>query len=556
MAIIDGRKVERGTRLECDVCIVGAGAAGITLALELAQSALSVILLESGGHAPDAATQDLYDGDVADPSVHSLPRHYRRRQFGGTTTIWGGGCVPYDPIDFEDRDYVPFSGWPFGREEMDRWYPRANRLLEAGDFRYHVADALPGQPRELVPGFRSERVLDTLVERNSPPTDFARRYGPLLRDLPRVRVLLHSNCTHIAALPEGHSIDHLKVATLDGNEFTVAARRFVLATGGLEVPRLLLASRDVHPDGIGNDRDLVGRFYMRHLSGSVGRLHLPVRASSLRYGIHTSPDGIYCRRLFSISPDEQRRARIGNIIMRLWSPMADPTHRSGGLSTLYLLGKLLPYERKKWSRGVPEPAGLVAKHIRNVATDPAGAAAFASRVVRRAFTGRNYPTMMTGPRADWYSLNFVSEQEPNPQSRVRLGDRRDALGMPRLHIDWRYTAGDVRTVTHAYRVVADEFARTGAGRFEHADEEVEQTIRFNGAYDAHHIGTTRISDTPSTGVVDRHCRVHGVENLFVCSASVFPTGSHALPTLTIVAMAVRLAAHIRAAATRPVAVTA
>lgn len=550
MSITDGRRIDHGSRLECDVCIVGAGAAGITLALELAKSSLSVILLESGGHKPDAATQDLYDGDVADPRVHSPPRHYRRRQFGGTTTIWGGGCIPYDPLDFERRDHVPHSGWPFGRDELDRWYPRANRLLEAGDFAYHAADALPGEPRTMIPGFTSARVRDDLLERNSPPTDFARRYGALLRNAPRVRVLLHSNCTHLGANADGRAVDHVDVATLSGNRFTVAARRFVLATGGLEVPRLLLASRDVHPEGIGNGADLVGRYYMRHLSGPVGRLELPTSTGRLRYGIRTSPDGVHCRRLLALTPDEQRRQGVANLILRLWSHVPDPSHRSGGLSTLYLLSRLLPYEHKKWTRGVPEER-LVARHLRNVAADPLGALAFARRVVfGRMLTRRNHPTMMTEPGAGWYALNFVSEQVPNDASRVRLTDRRDALGMPRIHVDWRYTDLDVETVKRSCRVVAEEFARSGAGRFTFSDEEVDETIRWNGAYDAHHIGTTRMSDSPSRGVVDRDCRVHGVDNLFICSASVFPTGSHALPTLTIVALAVRLAAYLEAADAR------
>src|SRR5690606_436809 len=149
----DGRTVESGTNLSCDVCIVGTGAAGVTLALELAKSSLSVIVLESGDRKRDPATQDLYDGEVANPDLHSAPRYYRMRQFGGSTTKWGGGCVPFDPIDFEKRDYVPESGWPFGREELDRHYPRANELLEAGDFKYNAAESLPGQPFHMIPGF-------------------------------------------------------------------------------------------------------------------------------------------------------------------------------------------------------------------------------------------------------------------------------------------------------------------------------------------------------------------------------------------------------------------
>jgi choline dehydrogenase-like flavoprotein len=553
MPIVDARQIENGAELRCDLCIIGAGAAGIALALELMQTQLSVIVLESGGRKPDPQTQELYDGEVADASSHSPPLYYRKRQFGGTTTVWGGACVPFDPIDFEVRDYIPHSGWPFGREELDRYYPKACDLLEAGDSCFRAPEALVGQPRDMIRQFVSDRIPTENLERNSRPTDFGKRYEPELRGAPRVRVLLGANCTHLAASPEGQTIDRVDVATLAGNQFTISARYFVLAAGGLEVPRLLLASRDVRRQGIGNDRNVVGRFYMCHLASTVGRLQLHGSSSEIINKYERSPDGIYCRRRFWIAPELQRELRIGNIILRLASPpIGDPSHRLGALSALFLAHGLLPYERKKWSRGASGSPALLARHVWNIIADSFGTSAFAAHVFfERVVARRKYPAVTVTPRTNCYSLYFLAEQVPTWESRIRLSERRDRFGMPRIHVDFRYTDFDVRTVKCAYRALADDMARTGAGRLDFSNEELEQTILRDGAFDGHHIGTTRISDNPLTGVVDKDCRVHGLGNLFIAGSSVFPTSSHANPTLTIVALAVRLASHLRALASRP-----
>jgi choline dehydrogenase-like flavoprotein len=269
-----------------------------------------------------------------------------------------------------------------------------------------------------------------------------------------------------------------------------------------------------------------------------------------------SPDGVYCRRLFSISPDVQRQERIGNIILRLWhAPIADPVHRSGALSAVFLIHHLFSYERKKWLRGEAPERSFYGQHVRNILTDLVGTTRFSAHMIARyALAKRKYPALTPRLRTNTYALNFISEQEPNPDSQVRLSERRDHFGMPRIHIDWRYTDTDVRTIKTAYRVFAEEIARSGVGHVDFSDDEVDLTLQRNGATDGHQIGTTRMSDDPALGVVDSNCRVHGLGNLFVASSSVFPTSSHALPTLSIVAMAVRLAAHIRNVSERPVTV--
>jgi choline dehydrogenase-like flavoprotein len=214
--IDDAKLIEDGTSVHADICIIGGGAAGISLALQFLWQDRSVLVVESGAVASDEATQSLYEGDVADDALHSPLHTYRQRRFGGSTTIWGGRCTPLDPIDFEKRPYMPASGWPFGYETLLPYYPRANELCEAGEFAYSAASAFPRGMRPIIEGFTSDRITTDTLERFSCPTDFARRYGHRLGASRNVRVLLNANCTEIRLSPDGGRVESIVVRTLTG----------------------------------------------------------------------------------------------------------------------------------------------------------------------------------------------------------------------------------------------------------------------------------------------------------------------------------------------------
>ncbi len=549
--IADINQIESGTQLEADICIVGAGAAGISLALQFLTDRRRVLLLEGGSTGADSATQSLYAGEVVDERLHAPPDRYRQRRLGGSTTIWGGRCMPLDPIDFEPRAYIRDSGWPFGRETLDPYYPRANALCEAGPFAYTAEAAFPGGMREMIEGFRSERVTTNTLERFSRPTDFGRVYRSELGAASNLRVLLNANVTRLHASTDGSRIDHLEIRTLAGKRFTAKAAQFVLATGGIEVPRLLLASNDVHAAGIGNGADLVGRTYMCHVAGTMGTLTIDRPPSSVWHGYEVSADGIYCRRRLAVTPDVQRTLGIGNIVARLHHPrITDPTHGSGALSALYMLLPLISYEySKRFKDEDPGSAGLWLRHAANLVTDAFGTTAFLFQMLtKRVLASRKFPSVIIRPKSNRFSLEFHAEQEPNPESRITLAEGTDRLGMRQVRVDWRYTPGDIRTVSVAYQVLAEEFARSGVGRLDYDPARVEEIAMRDGAYGGHHLGTARMGATPSTGVVDADCRVHGIGNLYVASGAVFPTSSQANPTLTIVALALRLADHLKAKA--------
>ena len=547
--ILDAHALADGTQLTCDVCIVGGGAAGISVALGLMGGGLDVLLVESGGLAADAATQALYEGEVVDSRLHSETHRYRQRMFGGSSTIWGGRCVPYDPIDFERRDWIPHSDWPIGYADVLPFYPKANELCEAGEFEYR-ASKVQGCRDAMIEGFASPRVLTESLERFSCPTDFGRRYHARLSNAQDVRVLLHANAVQLATSDDGRRVERVALRTLAGASLEVRAGTVVLATGGLEVPRLLLASRSAaHPNGLGNRHDVVGRYYQCHLSGTIGSVVFDRAPDAIWHGYDVSWDGVYCRRRLTLTEDAQREARAANFAGRLHFPrVGDPRHGIGILSLVYLGRGLISYEYgKRLQDQEGRSLGSLLRHAWNIVRDPVYTVQFLWHWLRdRKLAARKFPSVILRHRAARYSLEFHAEQIPNPESRVTLAATgTDALGVPRIRVDWRYVPEDVTSLVHALDVVKTEIAATGFGRFEYDPATVEAEIVRYGAYGGHHIGTARMGRDPATSVVDADCRVHGVENLHVAGSAVFPTSSQANPTLTIVALALRLARHLR-----------
>jgi choline dehydrogenase-like flavoprotein len=546
--LLESKDLADGHEFRADVAIVGAGAAGIAMALELMESKLSILLLESGGAKEEAATQDLYAGSVADARLHSQPVRYRQRRLGGSTTIWGGRCMPFDPIDFEVQEGVPGSGWPISRADLDPFYPKANALCEAGEFAYTTEEAFGSKELPIVKGFASPDFTSNRLERFSCPTDFAARYQHKLRAAANVQVLLHANLTQVVLDESGTRVIRLNLKTLDGKKLTARAQRYVLATGGIETARLLLANRDRQPQGLGNDHDVVGRYYMCHVAGVIGAIQFTRPTEDVFRGYRISPDGIYCRQRFAITESAQRREKIGNFVARLHHPrITDPRHRSAVLSLLYLAKPLIPFEYQQRLHGTDASSmGEWMRHVANVAGGPFEAAGFALHMLRdRKLATRKFPSIIINSKANLYSIDFHAEQYPNPSSRVLLTESLDALGMPRIQIDWRYLPQDVYTVSRSLELLGRDFEQSGIGKLNYDPELVETEITRYGAYGGHHIGTARMGKDPRSSVVDASCRVHSLQNLFVAGSAVFTTSSQANPTLTIVALALRLAAHLR-----------
>lgn len=532
--------------IDSDICIVGAGAAGVAIALSLSGRGLKIVLLESGFEKFDQKTQDIYSGQVADEKLHSPPDKYRQRRLGGSTAIWGGRCMPFDPIDFEARDYLPGSGWPITYDDLHPYFKVANQFLEAGEYAYDADQVFDPVKQAMFKGFKSEVLLTNNMERFSCPTNVGSRYHRRLALAEDIQVLLGANCTGIRLNKDAAHVTHLDVASLKGNQYRISAKHIVIATGGIEAARLLLASNDVCKKGIGNDHDIVGRYYQCHIAGNLGKLTIDGPTTNVRHGYEISNEGVYCRRRMSLTADTQRRIKVGNMVARLHFPkIVDPAHRIGVLSGLFLAKNFISYEYGKRLKDGDAGWNVYLKHLMNIILDPIDTFMFLYNwVTKRTLAKRKFPSVILNNKSNQFTLEIHSEQYPNPQSRITLLDEKDALGMPKVKIDWRYMPEDIDSVKRSLDIFVEEFKNSGIGSFEYNPAQLEEDLTRFGAYGGHHIGTTRMGSNPENSVVDANCKVHHVDNLFIASSSVFPTSSQANPTLTITAISLRLADHI------------
>ncbi len=532
--LIDMRDVANGRSLVTTVCIIGAGVAGITLARELEKQGIDTCVLESGGLTADDATRDLARGEAVGFD-YRFADGCRGRFFGGSSNCWGGWCRPLDAWDFEPRDWIPLSGWPFGLEELDPWYRKAHEVLKLGPVNFEPLfweQAIDRKDVRRLPLCTGD-VRDT-ISQFSPPVRFGREYRHELARARFVRVFLHANVTQIMPDPLCTRIEQLRVRTLTGRQATVSARLFVLATGGIENARLLLASNEIAAEGLGNANGLVGRYFMDHprmLKGSI-RFE-PDWSRNKLYDIKynymnraVSAHGVKIAAQLALTRKAQERERLLNARLCFCSEF--PGEGSAGAQALFRLKQSL---LKK-----DQPGWRLSDDLATMARDPLNTFTY-------GFTRFFHPRAMIKK----VSFQVIIEPAPDANSRVTLStDKRDVLGMPRVRVDWRlndlvkYTADRTLSLIAAELHVA-KLARVDVGPsvLSHGWPD---TMEKEGTW--HHMGTTRMHEHPRYGVVDRHGKVHGLANLYIAGSSVFPTAGANFPTITITALSLRLASHL------------
>lgn len=553
--LIDARSLPTGQTVISDLCIIGGGPAGLILANELAATGLKITLVETGGEKTDANADSLSSGRATSEKYAPL-NMYRRRVLGGASTIWGGRIIPYDPIDFEVRDYVPNSGWPISYDAILPYYRLAAPYFEVGEPTFDAREALAAfEP--FIAGFDDPDVLSTAIERFSPPTNLWRTNRAHLVAAPNVTILGNATCVKLALAGDPSEITSAECVTLANTRLDVKAKRFVLACGGIETVRLLGNSNDVHPNGLGNANDCVGRYFMSHIEGSIGRVHLKDPKTPVKWDFERTPEGIYTVRRFTLSPAVQRRERIENFMIRLHHDQAaDPRHGSAVLSLMFLAKNfILPEYRRKISMveratqaSMPKGTAFWAGHLGNIAWGASGLAVFVTDwIYRRNIQYRRVPYVTLPSARGVYPIDFNSEQIPNPESRIRLGSETDRFGLREAVVDWHMMDEDVFSIGRAFSVMKAAFAQSKLADFVYPEDSILDRIRAESVpIGGHHIGVTRMSADPRKGVVDSNLKVHDLANLYVLGSSVFPTSSHANPTFTIGAMAVRLANHLKA----------
>jgi choline dehydrogenase-like flavoprotein len=509
--LVDANSLPERSVVEADVCIVGAGPAGLTLARELSGERFRVCVVESGGTGFEPETQELARLASADSDLSPAYQN-RRRQLGGNAHLWRLGrrparslirYLPLDEIDFVHRPWVPHSGWPFGRAELDPYYARAHRLLGIGPFDYSLAEgARAGAPALPLDPERAR----TSVEWFGTSEPFLGGCLGELRRSANVTLLSHASAGALEERPSGERIERLSIDCLDGKRLSLAASVFVLAAGGIENPRLLLLSDSRRTQGIGNAHGLVGRHFMDHLlvKGVLVPTDRRLFDSCALYDVRTVADGRVMGCKLNLTAAVVERERLLNGALKLEAQAA------------------------------PRP-------LLN----------FADTYVRLMLRNRQLRPPLNGwsalggkaRRFGEFSVYLQIELAPDPANRVMLAAERDRFGRPRAAVRWKWDALTRRSVLRTGQLLDETFAQAGLGRLVLPQADPPPLPHREGFN--HHMGTTRMHVDPRQGVVDRDCRVHGVTNLFVAGSSVFPTGGYANPTLTIVALAIRLADHLR-----------
>ncbi|SEJ96681.1 FAD-dependent oxidoreductase [Paraburkholderia diazotrophica] len=529
---IDTRSVEEGVAVSTTVCIIGAGVAGITLAMELDRAGIECCLLESGGYKADDDTRDLYRGDnVGIP--YTFADGCRSRYLGGSSNCWGGWCRPLDPWDFDKKDWVANSGWPFGLDELTPYYQRTHTLLKLGPDNFDPAWWEQQINRHDVRRYPlvSGNVRDT-VSQFSPPVRFGKVYREVLRRSERVRVFLYANVVNIDTDSEAKEVTGVDIATLSGKRVRMNAKLFVLATGGIENARLLLASNKVQAAGLGNGNDLVGRFFMDHprlMAGTVkfSKHWARNKLYDIKYHYQNPAVAAHGQQIssqFALTQDVIIREKLLN--SRVWFFSRFFGEGSAGSEALIRCREAL--HRKE------QPGRRARDDYMTMAMHPIDTIGF----------GLTRLLQLRALISD-VKLQAIVEAEPNRDSRVTLSDRKDRLGLPRVKVDWRLTELVQRTFDRTFQLLADELKMTGVGEVELDEPLTGRTswpAKLEGTW--HHMGTTRMHDSPREGVVDRDCKMHGVSNLYIAGSSVFPTVGANFPTITISALALRLSTHL------------
>lgn len=552
--IEDARPILPDSKFEVDLCIVGGGAAAISLALEYMNSGLRVIMVPGGGANQTASGIDLYRGKVDPQGSHEPLEENRLRMWGGTTTVWGGRCVPFDPIDFEARPWIPSSGWPVSLRDLEVHISRACELSEAGTADFDARSVFPETQAEILRSFDDEDFVSWPLERWSIPTDYSKRYRPELESATNVRILLHAHATHLQMDTDGTTLRSVTAACSPGRNFQIHAKTTVLACGALENARLLLASRDVLPSGIGNQHDLVGRYYQSHRFGVCGHVELKDPTKDFIYDFEKDGAGVYCRRRFWLTPHAQEKHQVGNVVGFFFRTVSGSSEHRNALVSSVLLVKMILGGAKKGPRRlfqiVRDQRREMVSHLWIILKDgPSLFSQLAAIAYTRFVQKRRLPMVLPLKKSNRFSLFFQTEHAPLYDSRVLLDHSSvDDFGMARLEARIQFSEMDYRTMTTFISLFQDRLEKSGLGTFHLSDDDKEflahpERQEFNS--NSHNIGTTRMSKSPETGVVDENCKVHGVTNLYIAGSSVFPTSGHANPTLMIIALAIRLADYLK-----------
>jgi len=506
---IDARNLPNNSTIEGDICIIGAGTAGISIALDWINSPNKVILLEGGGFEYDDQVQDLYDGETTGQRYYPL-RSTRLHYFGGTTGHWGGMCSPFDNIDFIKRDWVPESGWPISKKDLDPFYVKAHEKLQLGPYNYDLNYWQKELPN-LNPFPLDDKVIwNKMWQYNQ--ARFGDLYADTIINAKNIHLYTYANVVDIITNDTITDTKEVIVKNHAGKTHKVRAKHYILACGAIQNARLLLASNSQAPRGLGNDNDIVGRYFMEHIEHKSAELWLakpfPTDLYSWEFGVNNPSAEL------AITEKAQTENRILNGTVSLYSLTFSRSAKS---------------EMDVWNN--KDPRKSLDKFFNSMIEASEAAEKVTEGSISRAF-----------------SLNTRIEQAPNPNSRVTIGTEKDELGVPKTKLNWELTELDKRSIRRIYQLLGQQIGISEIGRvrleeFLRDENDNSWPEDLNGGW--HHMGTTRMSDDPKKGVVNVNCQIHGISNLYVAGSGCFVTSGAPNPTLTLVALSLRLSDYVK-----------
>ncbi|WP_269527132.1 FAD-dependent oxidoreductase [Coraliomargarita parva] len=539
--ILDLSSIPPEDLIESDVCIVGAGVAGLILAKELSRQGLQITVLESGGRDVSAKTQALNQGENIGYPYYPLDL-VRERCVGGSSSRWGIELPneekgvrlrPMDPIDFETRADIPHSGWPFPKSTLDPYYERAHAIFGLGPCDYTAQRW--SDPEHYKTLALDPDTIETTLFQFGPADRFTGTIQSEIRQMDSVQLFLNATVLEILCDESVQKVKALRVAADKDREYRITARYYILASGGIEVPRLLLLSDKQQPEGLGNRYDLVGRYFMEHphfLSGMLIPNSTEIFENTGLYQIHKQANS-YLLAYLKLSESVLRREGLLNYCVSLWPrDKLEEDERSS-----YLSSKAFDAIRKiRCAIHIGERPQALAKQLYTILAE-------SQELITHLFSKVTKSKLVepSGPPIA-FQLHHMWEQAPNPDSRITLSRELDQFGQRLPILNWKVSERDVQTLSRSLEILGDACEQAGIGRIVRNPDNEFPPKGITGGL--HHMGTTRMNEAPEQGVVDGNCKIHGIDNLYIAGSSVFPTSGYANPTLTIGALAIRLADHL------------
>jgi len=520
--IIDVRQANSTLNLEADICILGGGVAGIVLANELKEKFGKVVILESGTEQYDQETQDLYAPDKI-PEIYPNPLYSRLRFLGGASNHWSNNTTPLSAIDFEERDWVENSGWPINYKDIQPFYKSAAKYCQTGEDSYDTNKWLPELNFEN-PFSGSKYTEVGIAKAAIPATRFYAAHGNSIENSSNVTIYKNANVIGIDFDKTQKKVNTITFSSLKKENHTITADKFIMCMGGIENARMLKYFNVQNNNALGNQNDNVGRYFMDH--PTLRAAHLYTNSGKFA-NLTKTEEHRFILAFFQLKESALRSHGTTNL--RLPLDQANQYSMSDGISSFHIL-------KEKLSNG--ELPDQVSQHLANLFTD--------FDMVLEAVSRKQFDKRLFDSANDisGFQIPLMLEQTPHRENRILLGNKVDQFGIPKISVQWRLMEGDKTRLWKSLSLFAKDVGLLSLGRLRVLKERQERLFNSQLGFGHHHMGTTRMSSSEQTGVVDHNMLVFGTENLYVAGCSTFPTGGHVPPTLTIVALAIRLAGHL------------